>query len=158
MGQALFWGAARGVGGGCRRRRIRGCRWLGGDRVRGRTQQDGKRIGAGCRGGRGRRWRDDRPGGRFFPQLFFQSPAAFPDVVRPHDRKEQRQAQERSGGVFGNFGKGGARAGAEQGVGSAAAKGNACAGFFFRQLDQHQQNQQQTVEHQNDCQQANNKR
>src|SRR5437016_12172807 len=57
MEQDLFWGAARGVGGGCRCRRIRGCRWLGGDRVRG-TEQDGKRIGAGCRVGRVCRWRD----------------------------------------------------------------------------------------------------
>ena len=56
--------------------------------------------------------------------------------VALHDRKHQREDEEGTGGVFCNLGQHRAGSGAEEGIGGAAAEGQAGAGILFRELNQ----------------------
>ena len=76
-------------------------------------------------------------------------------MVRVENRKEQGQPQEESGAVFGDFGQRRAGAGAEQGIRRRAAEGDARAGLLLGQLNQNEQDQKQTVQHEHDRQEAN---
>ena len=62
----------------------------------------------------------------------------------------QRQREENSSGIFSHFGERIATARAEKCVRCAGAKSLPEARLFFGQLHQHQQNENERVEHQHD--------
>lgn len=72
------------------------------------------------------------------------------------DGEHEAKGKEKSRGPLGDLSQHVAGTRAEERVGRTAAKSHADAGFFLRQLQQHQEHQQDAIHHQNKCKKSNN--
>ena len=69
-------------------------------------------------------------------------------------RENNGQAEENAGRIFRDLGQDRAGPRPEQGIRGAGTKSETGAGFFFRQLDEDQENEDDAIEQQRDGQQS----